>query len=146
MGASHQTQNLLPPTTDLLGTAKFEEAASTEVTSFDPVANRLVFEAYFNPLFGGETNETVVKELRGRLEGVLGGLERELGCAVGNRGGGRKYMAGDVFTIVDIFYVPYMLKLVLLYGEELFQGRERLWGWWERVSRRESVRLIGGLK
>lgn len=107
-----------------------------EVTSFDPVANRLVFEAYFKPLFGEKTDEHVVKELRGRLEGVLDGMERVLGSE------GRKYMAGETFTLADIFYVPYMIKFVVLYGEEVFKGRERSRDWWERVRVRESVALI----
>jgi glutathione S-transferase len=109
-----------------------------EVTGFDPIANRLVFEAYFKPLFGGETDAEVVEELRGRLEGVLDGMERILGG-----GSGRKYMAGELFSLVDIFYAPYTHKLSVLYGEKIFEGRKRLRGWWEKVRERPSVKLIG---
>ena len=42
----------MPPTFDLIATARFDEAASMEVTGWDPVANRLAFEAYYKPLFG----------------------------------------------------------------------------------------------
>lgn len=48
-----RSSTLMPPTLDLIATARFEEAASMEVTGWDPVANRLAFEAYFKPLFGG---------------------------------------------------------------------------------------------
>jgi glutathione S-transferase len=115
--------------------ARFEETASMEVTSFDPVANRLIFEVYFKPLFGGETEGKVVKELRGALERVLDGLERELG--LDGDGEGRKYMAGDPLTLVDFFYVPYMLKLNVLYREEMFKGGRD----WE-VGGRELERVV----
>jgi glutathione S-transferase len=131
---------LLPSPTDLLGLAKFEEAASHEVTSFDPLANRLAFEAHFKPLFGESTDEEVVQELRERLERVLDGMERMLG--EGGEGGGRTYMTGDTFTLADVFYVPYMLKLSALYGEGMFVGREKLRLWWERVGERPSVKLV----
>jgi hypothetical protein len=41
-----------------------------EVTAWDPVANRLAFEAYFKPIFGGMVDEGLLEELRGRLWGV----------------------------------------------------------------------------
>jgi hypothetical protein len=37
----------VPDTTDLQAVARFEQAASIEVTGFDPLANRLVFERTF---------------------------------------------------------------------------------------------------
>lgn len=137
----------MPKVSDLLATAKFEEAASMELTCFDPVANRLVFEAHFKPIFGGQADEGLVQELRGRLEGVLDGMERALGEGRGGEergreGGGRKYMAGEEFSLVDVFYVPYMLHLSSLYGEEIFEGRQRLGVWWKMVRERPSVGLI----
>lgn len=40
---------LMPTPSDVRATALFEQAASIELTSFDPVANRLVFEEFFKP-------------------------------------------------------------------------------------------------
>ncbi|EKV09401.1 Glutathione S-transferase [Penicillium digitatum PHI26] len=40
---------LMPSASNLRATALFEQAASTELTSFDPAANRLVFEELFKP-------------------------------------------------------------------------------------------------
>jgi hypothetical protein len=37
----------LPHPGDIAALAQFEQAASIEVTTFDPVANRLVFEEIF---------------------------------------------------------------------------------------------------
>ena len=63
-----------------------------EVTAWDPVANRLAFEAYFKPIFGGVVDEGLVEELRGRLWVVLDGMEKVVGD-------GRRYMASDSFTL-----------------------------------------------
>ena len=44
--------------------------------------------------------------------------------------------------MVDVFYVPYMLKLSELYSKEIFEEREKLKNWWERVKERPSVRSL----
>ena len=68
--------------------ARFEEAASLEVTSFDPVANKLVLEQYFKPLFGIEKDEKIVKSLSDQLVIKLDGIDRVLEM--------REFMAGNV--------------------------------------------------
>lgn len=40
---------LMPNPFNVQATALFEQGASTELTSFDPTANRLVFEELFKP-------------------------------------------------------------------------------------------------
>ena len=44
---------------------------------------------------------------------------------------------------MDIFYVPYMSKLVEI-SEEVLEGRDNLRAWWDRVVDRESVRAVMG--
>ena len=78
----------MPKSSDLRSLARFEEAASLEVTGFDPFANRLVLEKYFNSIFGNVTNEEVVKDLKGNLEDKLDKMELLLIE--------RTFMAGDV--------------------------------------------------
>lgn len=48
-GGSDVAASLLPDPNDIIEIAKFEEAASIELTSFDAVANQLVFEELFKP-------------------------------------------------------------------------------------------------
>jgi glutathione S-transferase len=45
--AARYGPRLLPNPGDITALAQFEQAASIEVTTFDPVANRLVFEKIF---------------------------------------------------------------------------------------------------
>lgn len=48
-GSSDVSASLLPDPTNVVTVAKFEEAASIELTSFDACANQLVFEELFKP-------------------------------------------------------------------------------------------------
>lgn len=48
-GSSDASASLLPDPTNVVAVAKFEEAASIELTSFDSCANQLVFEELFKP-------------------------------------------------------------------------------------------------
>lgn len=48
-GSNDTSASLLPDPTDVVAIAKFEEAASIELTSFDASANQLVFEELFKP-------------------------------------------------------------------------------------------------
>lgn len=46
---SENGPKLVPDSSDTRAIAKFEQAASIELTSFDPFANRLVLERVFKP-------------------------------------------------------------------------------------------------
>jgi glutathione S-transferase len=44
---------------------------------------------------------------------------------------------------VDIFYAPYMSKLVEI-SEDMLEERDHLSAWWGRVADRKSVRAVMG--
>ncbi|KAF4337450.1 glutathione S-transferase [Fusarium beomiforme] len=117
--------------------AKFEEAASIELTSFDAVANPLAFEAYFKPAFmKKETKQQVVEDLKVRLERVLGLLDRKLS--------GQPFMAGEIVTLVDFFYVPYMHYLKTEVWPTILDGHSNLLAWWDRMKGRDSYLQVYG--
>jgi glutathione S-transferase len=104
--ANTSTRTLIPKLEDLRGMTRFEEAASLEVTGFDPVANKLVLEQYFKPLFGIEKDEKIVKSLSDQLMTKLDGIDRVLEM--------REFMSGDVsggtsFPLVFLFSVRLLL-------------------------------------
>ncbi|KAF5562713.1 glutathione S-transferase [Fusarium napiforme] len=85
--------------------AKFEEAASIELTSFDAVANPLAFEAYFKSQFmNQEPKEQVVKDLKLKLKRVLRLLDQKLST--------QPFMAGEIVTLIDFFYVPFWIPFI----------------------------------
>lgn len=50
----------------------------------------------------------------------------------------RNYMAGNNFTLVDIYYIPLIQRLLACgYGDPIF-GREAVSAWWNRCVNRPS--------
>ena len=56
--------------------------------------------------------------------------------------GKQKYMGGDEFSLLDIFYLPYTQKLFQIGDGELIESRPNVKAWWERVSTRESWKRV----
>ncbi|KAG5748317.1 hypothetical protein H9Q70_009011 [Fusarium xylarioides] len=120
---------------DEVAKAKFEEAASIELTSFDAVANPLAFEAYFKSQFmKQEPKEQVVKDLKLKLERVLRLLDQKLST--------QPFMAGGAVTLVDFFYVPYMHYLQDGVWPTLLEAHTNLLTWWNQMKGRASYRRI----
>lgn len=54
----------------------------------------------------------------------------------------QKYMGGDEFSLIDIFYLPYTLKLFQVGDGNLITDRPHVNAWWESVSGRETWKKI----
>lgn len=78
---SGTASTLIPSTDDLRATARFEEAASLEVTGFDPVANRLVFEKVFRQFVSEKTAETPPQRTADSREVTLEASKENSGSA-----------------------------------------------------------------
>ena len=52
----------------------------------------------------------------------------------------QNYMGGDEFTLVDIFYSPWVHKLYHTGEGKLIETRPNVKAWWERVSTRDSLK------
>jgi glutathione S-transferase len=50
----------------------------------------------------------------------------------------QKYMGGDEFSLIDIFYMPYTSKLFEAGDGALIETRPNVRAWWERVAARAS--------
>ncbi|CAE6389414.1 unnamed protein product [Rhizoctonia solani] len=120
---------LLPAASDAKAYGLFEQAASIEYSSFDPSASGLAFERVFGPMRGLEPNKDLVKKYVDTLDAKLDGYERILAK--------QKYLAGDTFTLADLFHLPYG-KMVYDLEPQLFSKREHLKKWWEDISARSS--------
>jgi glutathione S-transferase len=86
---------LVPDPSDIVATAKFEQAMSIENNNFDPTGGQLALELLLKPVRGMKTDEARVKELLVTMGGKLDVYEKILGT--------QKYLAGDVSSLwVDI--------------------------------------------
>ncbi|KAI0644282.1 glutathione S-transferase [Trametes meyenii] len=126
---------LIPAQSDVKKTALFEQAASVELTNFDPSASALAFENIFKPIFGLQTDPAAVEKLKTTLEGKLAVYDVILGKS--------KYLAGDELTLADLFHLPYGALLEKQGIDFVISGRwPNLTRWWKDISSRESWKKV----
>ncbi|CCM05619.1 uncharacterized protein FIBRA_07848 [Fibroporia radiculosa] len=131
-----QGNKILPDPSDFKNTALFEQAASIELTNFDPFASGLAFEKVFKPRKGlGETNEEVVASLTKQLNAKLDAYEVLLSTS--------KYLAGDEVTLADLFHIPYGAMLGVMGIDVLESGtRPNVARWWKDITSRPSWQAV----
>ena len=125
---------LLPADSDLEAVALFDQAQSIETVYFAEPAGKLGFEKFLKPILGLPVNEAVVTEALGSLETFCGIAEQHLNQ--------HSYMAGDEFSLVDIYYIPLIQRLFVCGYGELITGRKALNTWWERCINRPAIKEL----
>ncbi|KAL6306985.1 glutathione transferase [Sparassis latifolia] len=126
-----QGEKVFPPLTDLHALAKFEQAASIELTNFDPFASGIAAERVFKPRRGGVTDEKLVAGYLASLKSKLDAYDVILSKS--------KYLAGDELTLADLFHIPYGATLKLA-GVDVLEdpSRPNVLRWWKEISSRPS--------
>ena len=81
-------------------------------------------------MFGQPTEEPALEKARNALSENLDVFNNILAK--------QDYMGGDVFSLIDIFYMPLVGKLFEVQEGDLFGPRHNVQAWWERVSARDS--------
>ncbi|KAK2751166.1 hypothetical protein FQN57_000243 [Myotisia sp. PD_48] len=132
---------LVPPASDLLATARFEQAVSSEASYFDSPSGKLAAQSFIFPLFGKKPNEAIVAEAREELAAYFDICESQFAKH------GNKFMAGDLFTLADIFYVPLIARMVERGNGDLIEKRPNMKAWWERcLARPATGKFVEGIK
>ncbi len=54
----------------------------------------------------------------------------------------RDYMAGNDFTLVDIYYIPLIQRLVACGYGDVIVGREAVSAWWDRCENRPAIQRM----
>jgi glutathione S-transferase len=128
----------VPPPSDLVARALFDQAEGAELSSFSPSADAISYEKFAKPVMGMPTDEARVGKARRRLEGHFDVLEGILG--------GQKFMAGKEFSLVDICYVSMVDRLEKCGEEGLVRERKNVSAWRERCLGRPPVKkFLDGL-
>ncbi|KAF5374480.1 hypothetical protein D9615_009067 [Tricholomella constricta] len=125
----NQGTKLIPD--DIKGKALFEQAASVEASNFDAYAAKAVAEVIFKPFFGQTPDQAVFQELIKQLGLRLDAYEVILSK--------QKYVAGDNFTLADIFHLPYGALLAAA-GSNIMsdESRPNVVRWWNDITARDS--------
>ena len=112
--------------------ALVDQWVEVEASTWNPLVSAVVAEAVFAPWRGQTTDEAVVNAKLGELRArVLPVYEAHLSD-------GRKYLAGDEFTLADITHAPYTHYMLGAGGAcaDAFEGFPNVRSWWDRVSGR----------
>ncbi|KAJ7747160.1 thioredoxin-like protein [Mycena maculata] len=125
LAAKHPESGLIP--TDLKSNALFEQAAAVEVTHFYPSASLAGFQLYQRS-FGDPYDQAVLAEQLEILDKKLDAYDVILE---------KRYMAGDTFTLVDLFYLPYA-PLVTLDESDIMTKRPNVARWYKELVARPS--------
>ncbi|CAE6528429.1 unnamed protein product [Rhizoctonia solani] len=91
--------SLLPDQSDVKAYGLFEQAASIEYSIFDPPAFSLTYERIVAPMKNEKPNEELIKKCIDNLTAKMDGYERILSK--------QKYLAGNTFTLADLFHLPF---------------------------------------
>ncbi|KAI8303644.1 Glutathione S-transferase [Colletotrichum sp. SAR11_59] len=126
---------LLPPDSDMEATALFEQAQSEEMSYFADSAGKIAFEKFVKHEFMGlPPDETIVSGATRSIEAFFDVAERALQRS--------DYMAGENFTLVDIYYVPLILRLFVCGYADFILSRKAVGAWWNRVVNRPAIQQV----
>ncbi|KAJ3492277.1 hypothetical protein NLG97_g5446 [Lecanicillium saksenae] len=125
---------LLPDPFDAASVGIFEQAQSVEMSYFVGEVRPVSFECFVKPcILGIPTPDPVALEAaRSALAKFFDICERGILAS-------KQYMAGDRFSLVDIFYIPYVERLMACGFEDLVTDRVNVSAWWSRCIQRPTV-------
>jgi glutathione S-transferase len=125
---------LLPRDSAVEATAVFDQAQSTEMLYFAEPAGKIVFEKFAKRFMGLPADDTVVSDSLRSVEMFFDVAERLLHD--------KDYMAGNDFTLVDIYYIPLIQRLFACGFGDVIVSREAVKAWWDRCVNRPAIQRM----
>ncbi|KAJ4914738.1 Glutathione S-transferase F5 [Raphanus sativus] len=101
-----------------------------ESFEFDPPATILTFEQAIKPMTGLKTDYKVVNETEPKLEQVLDIYEERLKNS--------SFLAGNSFTMADLFHLPNIQYLMNTATKRLFENRPNVHRWVAKIMARPA--------
>ncbi|UJR11441.1 hypothetical protein I4U23_015620 [Adineta vaga] len=125
----------LIPTKDLKTRYLFEQAVNIEAFNFDPAASGIIREKFVKKVLGrGEPDESKIAQFREELASKLNVYEKILSK--------QPYMAGQVYTLADLFHLPCAALLIKMGDGDLIEAKPNVKNWWEKISSRSSWKTV----
>lgn len=125
---------LLPSENDIEATALFDQAQSVEMFYFSQQAGRIAVEKFAKKMMGLPTDEAVVSDALQSVEKFFDVMEPLLQD--------RDYMAGNDFSLIDIYYIPMIQRLFVCGYREVILSRQAVSAWWKRCIGRPAVQKM----
>ena len=95
-------------------------------------AAKIAFEKFVKKFMGLPTDEAAVNSAVKSLELFLDVTEKLLSE--------RAYMAGDDFSLIDIYYIPLVERLFLCGYKDLIMEKRNVSAWYQRCISRTAIR------
>lgn len=133
----NQGTSLIPK--DPKARAKFDQAASVEVSNFDVYASGITYEVIFKQFFKQETDAARVEALKQQWQPKLDAYEKILST--------QKYLAGNEITLADLSHLSYGTMIVDAVKLDVLTDtakRPNVARWWADISGRESWAKVKG--
>ncbi|KEF57603.1 uncharacterized protein A1O9_05521 [Exophiala aquamarina CBS 119918] len=125
---------LLPSEADVEATALFDQAESVEMAYFQESAGKIAFEKFAKKFMALPPNESVVSDALRSVEAYFDVAERLLQH--------KDYMAGNKFTLADIYYIPLIQRLFACGYGEVIRSRKAVSAWWDRCTSRPAIQKM----
>ncbi|KAF8333881.1 glutathione S-transferase [Amanita rubescens] len=119
---------------DLQKKALVEQAVSVEASNWDPHASGIAFEKVVKKWRGLEIDEAQVTKHITALGGRLDVYEKILSK--------QKYIAGDEFSLADLFHLPYGVKVYQGGHGDLIESRPNVKRWFNEIRNRDSWKAV----
>jgi len=101
---------------------------------FAEPAGRIAFEKFAKRYMGLPPDDAVVSDALRSVEMFFDVAERLLHH--------RDYMAGNDFTLVDIYYIPLIQRLFACGYGDIIVSREAVSAWWDRCVNRPAIQRM----
>ncbi|KAJ7828746.1 glutathione S-transferase [Mycena olivaceomarginata] len=122
IAAKYSERGLIP--TEPKANAVFEQAASVELTNFDPSASLIAIELFKQTYFGAVPDQALVDAQLEILDKKLDAYDVILSK--------QRYLAGDNLTLVDLFHVPYA-PMIGAGGTDLLTRKPNVARWYKEL-------------
>ncbi|KAJ7626036.1 glutathione S-transferase [Roridomyces roridus] len=126
--------SLMPSYQDAQAMGRFEQAASIEMSHFQPHAYAIYFEGLSKPRKGVAKDQAVWDREVALLSEKFNVYEAILGK--------QKYLAGDEFSLVDLFHISFGWLLAPAGCDLLTTKGPNLARWWKAVTSRPSLKNL----
>jgi len=131
IASKYQNQGIPLLPTEHKANALFHQAVSVLISHYSLYVEKIVYERYYGPLFGGITTN----------EGVVDSSLKELGLSLDVYDqilSKQKYIAGDEITLADFYHIPFGGLL----GDEarcnILETKPNVARWFKEISSRPS--------
>lgn len=125
---------LLPSDSEIEAAALFDQAQCAEMLYFAEPAGKISFEKFAKRFMGLPPDEAVVSDALRAVEIFFDVAERHLHH--------KDYMAGNDFTLVDIYYIPVIQRLLACGYGDIIVNREAVSAWWDRCVKRPAIQRM----